>query len=274
MGRRNRKRENNHIEAIGKLAVAGIVLAALAAGGFENFAGSFFSLLILIVLCMIALAAFCGIIIILKRSLSQAAPRKNPAVIHCAPRSRSETVLPPPVWTMQRIRETLELIDWYQFEKFCSSLLDSEGFEVERKGGASPDGGVDLVVTRNGTKTLVQCKHWRTWKVKEPVVRQMLGSMVDFEVNRGAIFTLLGWTQPALELAQKHGIGMVNGDDLAARAIKSLSESQLSQVLRTDVHHCPKCEAPMLWKTGDFKPFWGCSTYPRCRGILKHSGAR
>lgn len=29
-----------------------------------------------------------------------------------------------------------------------------------------------------------------------------------------------------------------------------------------------KCEAPMVLRTGDFTPFWGCSRYPRCRGRL------
>lgn len=275
MGRRKHKGKSDYNETIVKLLLGGIALTALAIGSTEGFQGSLLSILILVGLFTVALGAIYALVVILKQTHFNAVPQLKPPVIHCAPRSRSESKAPSePVWSEQRIRKKLELIDWYQFEKFCSALLRSEGFEVERKGGASPDGGVDLVVTKNETKTLVQCKHWRTWKIKEPVVRQMLGSMVDFKVHRGAIFTLNGWTEPALKLAQKHGIGMIDGDTLAARAFKALGESSLGQILRTDVHHCPKCEAPMLWKTGDFKPFWGCSTYPRCRGILKHSGAR
>jgi ssDNA-binding Zn-finger/Zn-ribbon topoisomerase 1 len=30
----------------------------------------------------------------------------------------------------------------------------------------------------------------------------------------------------------------------------------------------------MIWREGNFTPFWGCSTYPRCRGKLSHVGAR
>ena len=32
---------------------------------------------------------------------------------------------------------------------------------------------------------------------------------------------------------------------------------------------CPKCESPMVRRTSEFGPFWGCHQYPRCRGTRK-----
>jgi len=45
--------------------------------------------------------------------------------------------------------------------------------------------------------------------------------------------------------------------------------ARLERLLQTGEHHGPKCEAPMVWRTGDFEAFWGCSRYPRCRSILR-----
>jgi restriction system protein len=161
-----------------------------------------------------------------------------------------------------------------QFEKFCSVLLEAEGFHVHRSGGARPDGGVDLIAVKENQATLVQCKHWRTWKIKEPTVREMLGSMTDFKVNRGAIYTLNGWTHPAAEFAEKHEIELVDDHKLAERAARRLSQVQLERLLSADEHHCPKCECAMVERKGPKGRFWGCSAYPRCRTTMQKLGAR
>ena len=171
-------------------------------------------------------------------------------------------------WSEALVYQRLQEIDWYQFEKFCAAVLGAEGFAVERLGGAQPDGGVDLIASKDGRAVLVQCKHWHTWEVKEKVVRELLGSMTHLKYREAAIYTLKGWTAPAAELARQHAIELVDGRALARRAAQSLAPERLETLLKTGEHHCPKCEAPMVLRTGDFTPFWGCSRYPRCRGRL------
>jgi hypothetical protein len=172
------------------------------------------------------------------------------------------------------IEKALGAIDWYQFEKFCAALLESGGYAVERKGGAQPDGGVDLIASKDGERTLVQCKHWRTWTVQEKVVRELLGSMTHFGVKRGVIYTLKGWTRPAAAFAAEHNITLVDGASLSRRAVTQMKTATLDRVLQVIDHHCPRCEASMVWREGDFTPFWGCSNFPRCRAVVKHSDAR
>lgn len=87
-------------------------------------------------------------------------------------------------------------------------------------------------------------------------------------------YVLKGATRPAEAFATQHNITVVNGQELARRAFVRLSDSEVARLLSSRDHNCPKCESPMVWRTGDFTPFWGCSTYPRCRGVLKHTGAR
>ena len=187
---------------------------------------------------------------------------------------KEEIVKEEPAWTRDSIYEALGKIDWYQFEKFSETLLSNEGYAVERKGGAQPDGGVDLVVMKDSDTILVQCKHWKTWGIKPKIVREMLGTMSINKTNKGVIYTLKGASIAASELAAQQGIGIDVGHGLADRALCQLSKEQLDSILKTDVHHCPKCEAEMVWREGNFKPFWGCPRYPRCRGKLEHNGAK
>ena len=178
------------------------------------------------------------------------------------------------VWTAESILAALGEIDWYQFERFCAALLRSEGYEVVRKGGARPDGGVDLLAEKGRELLFAQCKHWRTRVVKEAVVQELIAGMTRFEATRGVIYTLHGWAIPAAQSAQKHAITLVDGSELAEQALARLTTRQLTEILNPELHHCPNCEAPMVWHEGTFRSLWGCSTYPRCRATLKHTGAR
>jgi len=178
-----------------------------------------------------------------------------------------------PAWNRYSIYHALGKIDWYQFEKFAATLLRSEGYTVKRKGGAHPDGGVDLIATKDSDSILVQCKHWKTWEIKPKIVREMIGSMTINQTSKGAIYTIKGPSKAALQLALQQKIQIEEGYGLADRALRNFSKEQLDAILRTDIHHCPKCEAEMVWREGNFKPFWGCSRYPKCVGTLKHTGA-
>jgi hypothetical protein len=177
-------------------------------------------------------------------------------------------------WTTYSIYDALSKVDWYQFEKFSATLLRSEGYAVERKGGAHPDGGVDLIAMKDGEIILVQCKHWKTWDIKPKTVREMIGTMKINDAAEGAIYTLKGATPQAQQLANEQKISIIDGRQLANRALLQISNEELDNILKADIHHCPKCEAPMIWREGSFKAFWGCSRYPRCRGKLEYAGAR
>jgi len=61
------------------------------------------------------------------------------------------------VTTQVRYKTTIEIADdlFHRAQKLAR----------ERTGGANPDGGIDLVLTRNGEKIAVQCKHCKTWNI-------------------------------------------------------------------------------------------------------------
>lgn len=280
MARRKRDRSFDQAEAITKLAFLGVILLGLTGGSIAN-AATRLSALVLVAIALGAMGLVGLVGYVLYRRLSGRAPRTmivqpgwqnlesspSPISTFQAPETTSQ---PNTCWSGSEILEALDGIDWFQFEKFCAAVLRAEGFQVERKGGAKPDGGVDLVATNADERVLIQCKHWRSWSVQEKVVREMLGSMTHFRVTRGALYTLKGATRPAAAFAAQHGITIVDGVELARRAAR-LSGAELNTTLRPRTHHCPKCESPMVWRTGNFTSFWGCSTFPRCRGTLKQS---
>lgn len=281
MARRRKNKDDvffDRVEAAVKGGVAILILLAMAGGGVVGFGGRLISLLVLSFLGLISIAAIVGIIFVIRRTDWSGLKGNRPETFYHTPRASQSTATqyqaPAFVWTTSEIQKHLAQNDWYQFEKFCAAILEAEGFTVDRQGGASPDGGVDLIAQKHQTRTLIQCKHWHTWKIREPVIRQLLGSMVDFKVDKGAVFFSGESTAPAKEFAAKHGIGLVDGSALAERALKALPLEQLDPILKCKDHHCPKCNSLMIWRTGDFKPFWGCSRYPKCRGVLKHTGAR
>jgi Restriction endonuclease/Topoisomerase DNA binding C4 zinc finger len=171
------------------------------------------------------------------------------------------------------ISEKLRKIDWFQFEKLVELIYRQRGFAVERFGGAHPDGGVDLIVQSTTDKFVVQCKHWRKWSVGVRHIREFLGTLTDSKISKGSFITLSGYTGEAKQLADKHGIQILNESDL----VKMLEDSglmyskEISTLFADNRKFCPKCEREMVLKTARAKgnQFWGCLNYPRCRFTLK-----
>lgn len=163
-------------------------------------------------------------------------------------------------------------IDWYQFEKVVCLIHRNLGYSVSRRGGANPDGDIDLVIEKEGQRSAVQCKHWKAWNVGVKQVREFLGALTHAQIKQGVFVTLGAYTDEARKLARSHGIEMLTGAELA-RMLESVAarfDPELLALLDDTRKVCPKCESEMLLRTaakglGAGKQFWGCSTYPRCR---------
>lgn len=181
----------------------------------------------------------------------------------------SQDIQPIPELT---ISEKLRKIDWFQFEKLIELIYLHRGFSVKRLGGANPDGGVDLIVESLTERFVVQCKHWRKWTVGVRHIREFLGTITDSKISKGIFITLTGYSGDAKQLADKHGIQILNESDV----IKMLEDAglmyskEISALFSDTRKFCPKCEIEMVLRTARLKgnQFWGCSNYPRCKFIL------
>jgi restriction system protein len=161
-------------------------------------------------------------------------------------------------------------MSWSDFELLTGEYFRNRGFRVEEtREGA--DGGVDLVVYRNDLKFLVQCKHWKSASIGVKVVRELLGVVVATGAAGGYVICSGRFTKEATRFARENSIQL-------------LGKQELSDILsgNTDPHNiqeaskvtpvCPECGKKMVRRVARKgsrigQEFWGCSDFPKCRGI-------
>ncbi len=184
-----------------------------------------------------------------------------------------------PTSARRELAERLYAIDWFQFEKLMAAAFRKKGYQVERRGGARADDGIDLILERNGERTAVQCKHWKTWKVNPKTVREFLGAMTGAGLRKGLLLALRGYTQDAGLKAREYGISLWSEQEILdlLRTTDAESDPELRALLDDTRKFCPRCESEMLIRTAKRGPatgsqFWGCSRYPICLYTLPLSG--
>lgn len=170
------------------------------------------------------------------------------------------------------VADQLRAIDWFQFEAVAARILESDGWSVQKSGGANPDGGADLLAIRNGRKAVVQCKHWRRVEVQPKIIRELLGTRTSaqFAADDAILFTLSECTNAALACARENNVVIFNSGSIKA-TIERLGIERFPELTNPDDKRCPKCGAVMVLRHKVETPFWGCSTYPRCRGTIERA---
>jgi restriction system protein len=177
----------------------------------------------------------------------------------------------------QRTLETLRATSWKDFEILVAEAYRRRGFAVDYSLGKGPDGGVDLVLRKDGRTSLVQCKQWKVFAVGAPVIRELFGILTANGADEAIIVTTGRFTDEARDFAAGQPIRLLDGPQLL-ELVKSV---QANPAVEAKIIHmpaetvwvpkCPKCGSEMVLRTarrgaqaGD--KFWGCSTYPRCKG--------
>ncbi len=182
-------------------------------------------------------------------------------------------------------------MSWKEFELLVGEAFRGKGFEVRETGGSGPDGGVDLVLSAGSEKYLVQCKRWRAQKVDVSTVRELYGVMAERGASGGFVVSAGDFTKDAAEFASGRNIELISQHQLMAlvqEARPDLAASKLNEAAsgprdnpvadaeranRKMRPSCPNCGNAMVERIAKRganagKPFWGCSTYPNCRGTL------
>ena len=88
--------------------------------------------------------------------------------------------------------------------------------------------------------SLVQCKHWTTWKVGVKPVRELRGVMAAHGIARGQFVTTSGYTADAFE-------GDYARPTCASCGIKLVERTARATGVR----------------------FWGCANHPRCKSKMQ-----
>jgi len=170
--------------------------------------------------------------------------------------------------------EVVAKMSWQDFEFLMGQWFKKQGYDVKQAGGAQPDGGVDLELKKNGELYLVQCKHYRAWKVPVETVRDLYGVMTSRGASGGFVVTSGRFTNPAREFASGRTINLIDGEKLADILQQTnVNESETTQAVKNHDPKCPKCTGKMEHRTARHGKhagnlFWGCSRYPVCKGTM------
>lgn len=187
--------------------------------------------------------------------------------------------------SLEKLRET----GWKNFEILVAEAYRRQGYSVEYSLGQGADGGVDLVLKKAGRTSLVQCKQWKVFSVGAPVIREMFGLMTAERADEAIIVTSGKFTRDAQSFAAGKPIRLIDGPQLLAliQSVQGGNGSKLTSGVATTVAPsgaldassacpaCPSCGQPMILRTSKRganagNQFWGCSTYPACKGTRKY----
>ena len=113
-----------------------------------------------------------------------------------------------------RKRSYWTLLDGYAFETATAEVLNKHQFNAVVTPG-SGDGGIDIQVTRNGLRGVVQCKAHMA-RCGPHVVRDLYGVINHTRAGFGIIVSLGGFSKGAADFARDKPILFVNLDDLIA----------------------------------------------------------
>lgn len=183
--------------------------------------------------------------------------------------------------------DALDGMTWRQFEMLVGEGFRMQGYQVVETGGGGADGGVDLVLTKQGKsggeKFLVQCKQWRALKVGVDVVRDLYGVMAARGATGGFVVTSGRFTDDAISFASGRNVTLVDGPKLhgllqqakagvdRSPARPAAAAVEQARVAAVQVSSCPLCSEPMARRTAKRGAnaggeFWGCTGFPVCRG--------
>ena len=97
--------------------------------------------------------------------------------------------------------EDCKNMSWKDFEVHVGKLYEKMGYEVEKTSGGG-DHGCDLVLSKNGRKTVVDAKHWKS-DMHSKVVGQVLRAISYYDANNGIIIGISHFTKGVIEEAEK-----------------------------------------------------------------------
>jgi restriction system protein len=177
--------------------------------------------------------------------------------------------------------EDIRALSWRQFESIVGEAFRRRGYTVIENLVDGPDGGIDLVLHKDGEKFYVQCKQWKQLKVGVKPVRELFG-VVSASAAAGGFFVCSGsYTEEARAFAKQSGLELIDGAELqrmieAARTQQPFldpteSRRRTAPVIAPASPSCPSCGGEMVERVAKRgatvgSKFWGCVAYPKCRG--------
>jgi restriction system protein len=202
--------------------------------------------------------------------------RKAPAVSY---NFTPPIAAPMPTGTTEFLKKNLadkiNQLDWLPFEQLVAGLYATLGYIVKRTGGVQADGSVDLVLTKNKSKTLVRCKHWKVAGVEEKELKEFLDTLTAERFETGIFVTAREITFGARRFAAMNDLLVAGSTDLV-RMLEGAdwkNNPVLQAALEQSRKFCPRCQKDMVLRNAETGPnpgsrIWVCTSLPKCNYTL------
>jgi restriction system protein len=190
----------------------------------------------------------------------------------------------------QQSLDTIRTLPWREFELLLAEHFRRLGYHVEITPDGA-DGGIDLILQKDGRLTLVQAKQWRTERVGVTKVRELFGIQSARRAAESILITSGRFTPEARAFADESGVRLIDGEQLEplilewrrnntkprpAPAAPTAAPPRPAPTPAPPAEDladpsCPKCGSPMAKRTARQgsragSQFWGCTKYPACKG--------
>lgn len=173
--------------------------------------------------------------------------------------------------------EQVRQLSWRQFESIVGEAFRRRGYAVMENAVDGPDGGVDLVLRKDGAKFYVQCKQWKQAKVGVKPIRELNGVLAAGDADGGFFVASGEYTEEARRFAGKCAIELIDGPALVEMIEQArepepfMDPTSRRRGTSTVEPICSRCGGAMVLRKATRGPhaglsFWGCRSYPRCRG--------
>jgi restriction system protein len=101
-----------------------------------------------------------------------------------------------------------------EFEEYLGPLFEMQGYSAKVTQG-SGDYGADLVISKNGVKTVVQAKRYSS-NIGVSAVQEIVAAKPFYHARKAMVVTNQYFTQQAKNLAKANGVQLVDRDSLIA----------------------------------------------------------
>ena len=112
----------------------------------------------------------------------------------------------------RKLRDFWMSLSGREFEHELATLYRQQGYQVQST-PTSGDEGVDLIIRKNGEKTVVQCKAHKA-PVGPAIVRELYGSMVASGADNAILACTGGFTKGVRDFAKGKPIELISASDL------------------------------------------------------------
>ena len=173
-----------------------------------------------------------------------------------------------------------EKLTGYEFEGYLKGLFNLLGYTVLET-PLSGDQGADLIISKDGEKTVVQAKKYNK-KVSNKAIQEIVAAKSHYKANKTIVVTNSSFTKSAIDLALSNNVELWDGLKLK-NTIKNLkskkkkkglqSENTLTLKKGEDIQKlriiCPFCEEKFDYEADIRKGVNFETECPHCGSILR-----